>query len=397
MRSNLSSEVKVYIPKIKGKATLTKDWYVYCYFTNPKTNKRDYKFMIKAGINRKKTLSERRRFAKDVQRALIYSIEVNGFSPFEDNNAADFEKIEISVLKGLQIGFDNKKESWSIQTLTSAKSHLDRFIEFIKENKLQHLLISKINKRHITTFLNELIKKGNSPKTRNNYRATLSSIFTQLVNDDYLDRNIILNIQKLKAIPKKNIAFNKKQLKDIKKYLLKNDPYLYEYIQFVGYAFLRPIEVCRVKLKDIDIDGNFLRVHAKTGHQTVYIIDKLIDIIKKYKIGTLDKNMLLFTKDNKPYHWTTKETDRRTYFGKRFSKLKKALDYGEEYSIYSFRHSFILDLYNSFINSGLTVLQAKHKLMSITRHQSLSGLENYLRGIGAILPKDYSDDFTLEF
>lgn len=69
----------------------------------------------------------------------------------------------------------------------------------------------------------------------------------------------------------------------------------------------------------------------------------------------------------------------------------------KNHNIYSGRHTTTLDLYNSFKNQGLTDLESKHKLMTITRHKSISGLENYLRDIGASLPKDYSNDYTLNF
>jgi hypothetical protein len=61
------------------------------------------------------------------------------------------------------------------------------------------------------------------------------------------------------------------------------------------------------------------------------------------------------------------------------------------------RHSFAVDLYNSFINSGATTVEAEMKMLPITRHKSLSGLRNYLRDVGALLPKDYGHNFTIDF
>ena len=40
--------------------------------------------------------------------------------------------------------------------------------------------------------------------------------------------------------------------KRIYEFLAENDPNLLLFIKFVSYNFLRPIEVCRLKVEDID-------------------------------------------------------------------------------------------------------------------------------------------------
>lgn len=395
---NNSSEVKIYIPKDKNGKSLVKTgkhWYVYCYFDNKKTGKRDYKYIIKGNINRLKTYRDRKERANIIKSGLILAIK-DGWTPFE-NTSTVFDHININCIDALEKAKGIKKLIWSKKTSSSMVSHSDLFIKYIKDCNIDHKNISSLNKRIVTSFLNKLTKDGKSPKTRNNYKATISSLFSQMVVDGYIDRNIILDIPNLKTNPKKNIPFNNKELKEISQYLIKNDILLYNYIQFIGYAFLRPIEVNRIKLKDIDISKKIVRIKTKTGYQTIYLINKLIDIIKYYKIDNLESEFTLFTPDNKPCIWTTEDKNKQSYFNKRrFKKVKDHFNLNADYSLYSFRHSFILNLYHNFIKS-MTQLQAKHKLMTITRHKSLSGLENYLRDIGAILPDDFSDEFTIDF
>lgn len=106
----------------------------------------------------------------------------------------------------------------------------------------------------------------------------------------------------------------------------------------------------------------------------------------------------LFTKDRKPVEWkVNKERSKVIFFKMRFEKMKKEIgkkiNLNKNHNIYSGRHTIALDLYNSFKSQGLTDLESKHKLMTITRHKSLSRLENYLRDIEASLPKDYTLNF----
>lgn len=76
-----------------------------------------------------------------------------------------------------------------------------------------------------------------NPKTRNNFRLTLSTLFSQLEEDEIIERNFIAQIKVNKSTPKKNKPFSKEQIIDIRDYLDKNDPYLRIFIQFMSYAF----------------------------------------------------------------------------------------------------------------------------------------------------------------
>jgi len=81
---------------------------------------------------------------------------------------------------------------------------------------------------------------------------------------------------------------------------------------------------------------------------------------------------------------------RRTYWSIRFKKvIKDHFKLGLDYTMYSFRHTFITKLYNELIKQ-YAPFEAKSHLMLITGHSSMSSLEKYLRDIDAALPDDYS-------
>jgi len=106
----------------------------------------------------------------------------------------------------------------------------------------------------------------------------------------------------------------------------------------------------------------------------------------------------LFTNKNIPRNWDEATLKSKVdYFGKRFGKVKKALGYGREYGLYSFRHTAILDLYNSLVDEGMSEQEILFKLMPITQHKSIAGLKNYLRNHKKSLPKDHSDIYTIDF
>ena len=71
-------------------------------------------------------------------------------------------------------------------------------------------------------------------------------------------------------------------LKKITAFLKVNDPVLLLVIKFVSYNFLRPIEVCRIKIKDINLNESLIYYQAKNKPlKTKRIPDILLNDLKK--------------------------------------------------------------------------------------------------------------------
>ncbi|KAF9659326.1 tyrosine-type recombinase/integrase [Tenacibaculum mesophilum] len=174
-------------------------------------------------------------------------------------------------------------------------------------------------------------------------------------------------------------------------------------MKFVIYALMRPVEICRLKVKDIDLQNNtILFAETKTERANILIIEPLKEVFQKMTLENYNADDFLFTKKEIPGKWEVKkESSKNEFFSRRFKKLKddigKEINLNDNHSIYSARHTAAKILFTSFKKQGLTDLQAKHRLMTITRHKSLNGLENYLRDIGASLPDDYTENYIIKF
>ena len=391
---------KIFIPKIEknGKLIPTiekgKYWYVYYFYRNPTTGLLE-KFVEKQGINTIKTLTERHQYAKNLQKAVLLFLQ-KGYSPFEERKTELLTKTEITIEAAFKSAIKEKSKIWGNQTKKGNIIVINDFLKLLKKSNLLEENINKLTKRHIILYLNSL--KVN-PTTRNSYRRIISSVIGQMVADEVLSFNLVANIPKIKEKPLKNKPFTKKEIQDIKKYLLQHDPYLYTFIKFVMYGFMRPVEVTRITIKDIDLTRNIITVKSKTEEAaTIFLTSQLVETIKLMEIEKYKPTDLLFTKNERSGTWTTtNEKAKPDFFTRRFVSVKKTLGFGSEYGIYSFRHSSAIDLFTSYIKQGLTDLEARHKMLPITRHKSIDSLNKYLRDIGASLPKDYSDDYTLDF
>lgn len=228
-----------------------------------------------------------------------------------------------------------------------------------------------------------------SARNRNNTRTAISSLFQVLEDNDVVQENFVKKINVLKSVPERNKTYTPKQVEDVFHYMKVNDPILLLFVQFISYNFLRPIEVCRLRIGDLDLKDKKLYVRAKNQPvKTKIIPDILLD--KLSGLEKLDSNALLFTPDRIGGLWEAKEGNRSGHFSKRFKTVKDHFSLGTDYGLYSFRHTFITKLYKK-LAIKLTPNEVKSKLMLITGHSTMKALEQYLRDIDAVLPQDYSN------
>tara|TARA_B100000678_G_scaffold264136_1_gene247463 strand:- start:32114 stop:33403 length:1290 start_codon:yes stop_codon:yes gene_type:complete len=402
------SDVHIYVAKDKnGKPSVApgKQWHVWFLWENPDTGKRDIKKMYKRGVNRYKTVKERKIACESLKKALENLLD-RGWNPqdkkIEKSNRSNYTLRE-GVNYALQLKTGNAKES----TAKDYEFRTKVFSEWADKNGKSGLPLQKFGIDDFYQFMDYLELDYKNKKTGkrlsntsiDNTKRVISALFSELKKKRLITNNFIKDIPKLKAEPLKNRPFSHSQIVKIKQYLEKEDPYLIPFIAFLMYPLLRPIEVTRLRVKDLNTEDWILGVETKTeAFSYRKIIKKLQPVVEKMNIENCPGSYYLFTLHDRPGEWETKkEASKVTHFSNRFKKVKAALGFGEEYGLYSFRHTSIGDLYNEFQKKGLSEQEIIFKLMPITRHKSEGGLRNYLRNIKIALPADHSDIYSIDF
>ncbi len=237
-------------------------------------------------------------------------------------------------------------------------------------------------------YLNSVLERTSS-RTRNNAKTTLSSLFTTLVDNEIIEDNFILKIKKLSSKPQRHKTFTPDQEEKLEQYMQENDELLLLFTRFISLNLLRPIEICRLRVRDIDVSDKKIYVKAKNKKVRVTIIPQiLIDHLPD--LSDFDSEHSLFTPYKLGGAWDVPDLDKRNYFSRRFKKVKDHFNLGMDYGLYSYRHTSIGRLYQE-ISKELTPNETKSKLMGITGHTTMLALEKYLRNIDAELPSDYSE------
>ena len=417
------------LPKIySAKGNLSKRWYVYFSFRNSETGKLERMQNIYGKVNFYKTKEDRLEILTSYRKNLLILLK-KGYNPFK-NNASLFDKIthpkeekatpkttlkktiekapekivldkkttehkkdinNLLIKDAFEFALDLKAKVVKANTIYDYKRKSLHFTKWLSETKPETKHISEITRQDLVSYLNSILL-NTSARNHNNYRVELSSLFQVLKNNEHVKDNYITGIPILKTKPEKHKRFTEEKQVEIFNYLDKEDKIMSLFIKFVSYSLIRPVEICRLKIKDIDLENNTMQFKAKNSPLKTKIIP---DILLKElpDLSKLDKETYLFTPNKFGDFWIATDNNRRDHFSKRFKIVKKHFQLDGDYTIYSFRHTFIFILYNS-LRKTKSPFEAKSELMLITGHKSMTSLEKYLRNIDAELPKDYSNLFS---
>ena len=242
------------------KLALSKEWFVYYSYRDTKTGKLKRQSHIKAGANRFKSKRSRLAVLKTLQRNLLLLLE-NGFNPYLDNtaykerflgkqkkdiapteltptestttnnNQQQVEINEMSVSEALKFGLEIKKRELNPNSYNGYASHINRFEKWLTEKELNNNGISTITKPLVIEYLNSVLQVSSS-RNRNNYRASISSLFTTLEDNELIKDNFVKKIKNLKTTPERNKTYTPTMQKDIYEYMKEKDPILLLFVRF---------------------------------------------------------------------------------------------------------------------------------------------------------------------
>jgi integrase len=402
MAVRMYTEPKLHIPKTKDrKPDISKRWYVYFYFRNPHTGKMDKRpLKFYKGLNRLKTVRDRKRGGKQLVSTLKKLLN-DGYDPFKHGSAMA-PKVG-TVKECFETALEHKKPFIKETTYNSYGDYLSLFLGWAKKNSLSEVPITSLTRKHIVGYLNYLgrakpLGKGLKPTSIHNHKGNLSALMAQMVKDEMVNENFIAKIPTKKNRPSKNEPFTLNEITELRKYTKENEPVLYDFLQFIFYSFMRNNEIARIQIKHINMENRTISIETKGEKKSrILMIDRLYNMLKEWGVDKLPKNYYLFTPDGRPGKWDANVKSRVDYFSERFAKVKKELKISNEKNSYSLRHNAAIDLFTSFVEQGMTEKEAIYSLLQITRHKNEAALRNYLRDIGAILPKDWSKHYNISF
>ena len=360
------------LSKDEQNAKLKKNWYVWWSYRNPKTNKLERQEPnIKLGINIHKTKSKRLKAMNEIKRELSDLLK-SGYSPYDiPSTEPELVSIEYAFEKALSV----KKNEVNNTTYKDYYTRAGVFKNFLEKNGFKS--ISEVNKSIVSTFLNNY-----NTTNSNNFKRALSSLFTIMSEQSFIETNFIKEIRTKKERKKAIRIFTEDEIETITKLLFEQNRKLLLFIDLFSYMFWRPIEVVRINIENIDFENMVMQVNTKGKDGKIKRIPGIIENDLKLFIGNR-KSGRLFELNSKD------DTGNRNIISQRFIKFRHKNNLDPELKMYHFRHTRITKLY-------LTLRKTKSKeetikeLSLITGHES-KAIWKYISVNDVELPDDYSN------
>ena len=292
-----------------AKGDLTKEWYVEFFFLQPGTIDKYKRFKERFDINRIKTYKERYDYGKELEKFLNEKLK-SGFNPFtavKRQDDGDF-KISAQLLKVTnQLGKNASKV-----TQASYRCMYNRLVKFLEEKKLTYLYISLFTLEHARTYKQWALHERNlSVKTVNDSISHLGMFWDEAIEMGLTQQNpfrVLPKAKKRDKIETKDVRFEPFTDKEMRVIFpwLKDNGYAdrIAFYAMIFYAWARPIEIMRLRIKDIELDRDL--ISFKTGETKnsnaayVQIVDPLKIIFEEMKLHTYPPDYYLFSDDYKP-------------------------------------------------------------------------------------------------
>lgn len=168
-----------------------------------------------------------------------------------------------SFIKVFQKGVDIKDgETTSERSRHNYRNYANIILPRLDESKVGKKAAAQFTRQDVYKFLDYLTKVRKVGATRNNYQEYFSNICNVLVERGLLSENPVKGIVKLKTQGRRHVPFTPAQREILETWMKSNDREFYRFTRLICYGFLRPIEILRIKVSQVDLENRIILVWA---------------------------------------------------------------------------------------------------------------------------------------
>jgi len=329
------SKLTVHPQNWQAKNASTKDyWYVSYRFYDD--NLQQKKQVMIQGMNHLENLVDRQNLTKILIENELHNLQ-KGYNPItnkfhnppEEDTNSDIVSPKTKFCEAL------RKAQSTLNLECFTKYNMKFIVEkicntagdvVVDGQAIDKIDIYCIKKRHIRALMNKLAENNHwSAYSWNNYRSYLMMLYKELSEYDAVESNIPRDISKRKIIKKVRTILSDEERKKVREYLQKNNPRFWLFLNMFFHSGARISEFFRLKLGDINLKKQIIKVTIKKGRQYAEII-KPIKIIavpfwEEYLRGFEDENLYLMGKGLYP----SEKNIRYDQINHRWQKVKNKL------------------------------------------------------------------------
>ena len=384
---------------IPNGSTLSKEWAKNNWYINYSFNGKQYR--IKGDLNRIKDHKEKIYKAEVLLQSIKNDLK-NGYDPSNPNLFLDQIISEnISLSDAIKLYIEELSTYARPKTIGSYNSKLYYLSEAYPNKQVKNITTQDIQqyiyKRIHSKEFARVLLKGKSydlkktiqwtPNTVRSAKGVFRAFFGWCIKNNYYQgENPVSKIEQKRirseVAPKaRHLLFSSQDLLLVMDYLDRNDKATAFFARFIYSTCMRPGEISKLRLRDIDLENkriiiplNITKNTKKSETDIIHIEDNLYEVLVKMNLEKYPSDFFITsTSDNiigevsigsnKPY--------------KQFVKALKKLNIDKKgYTLYSFKHYSNLQRFNT----NWTVAE----IMKANRHSSISMTETYLKNINKV-------------
>ena len=280
-----------------------------------------------------------------------------------------------SLLEGIKWFKAHKTKLNGHRTDERVKSAFNVLTRTIKKMGIGTMPIQNVNGGIITQLLAQTKKdRGFGNKRYNDLHSFLNTCFLEFYKNEWINTNPFLKVSRLpKEDTELHIPYTESEFEHIKFYLLKNEPFLWSFIEFMCFTGFRPNEIKQLTIGDINTENWTVRLRssiAKTRKERIVKIrSEYRPTIESWNLDFYPKKHFLFSNKSKGIG---SRMAGKNAFSMMFFAHRELMNVTEYHTLYGFRHTM-----------ALRVFQENHcnmrKVQKYLGHTSLRTTFNYLQ------------------
>lgn len=285
-----------------------------------------------------------------------------------------------TLVEALQSAAEIKGLEVRPRTRETYSNTVRRLVEWLGESGNMGLMPREFNATHVLLFSHWMLGvRRVTAVTRNNYFQTLRSVFGHVVRLGHIEKNPLSNFARIpQDKTARNTAMDAGQLSQLIEWMRENDPVLHLFCRMIYWTFARPVELARLRIRDLDPATGVILFQASITKTRVAGAIRLPNpgrlMLAEYLGGEGGKHDPLhhiFTANGVPGATQVGENT----FGHRHMKALQACGLnGKGITLYSWKHTGVCAAYDA----GMDLFEIKERC----RHASISMTEVYLRDLG---------------
>lgn len=304
---------------------------------------------------------ERRRYAE----ALVNSINeklYGGWNPLAER----LKTATVTVGKAVDDYLSTKEKGTRKDTMRSYRSFAASFAKWLKERGIEGRFLISVGEDTLADYMAD-IEGGLSPRTYNNYVTFLRGIFEWCKRRRWISVNPASALETKRVDEKKRVTIHPETRKRILEWFERENPNFVCAMLLCYRLFVRPKEMCGLKLADIDFADGLLTVpaHVAKNHKERVLampgeIRRLVD-----RYADAPKDWYLFA--NTRYEAGPREKPMApTRIAGIWEAMRKELHLPEEMQFYSLKDTGITEMLEAGVPPKFVKELADHHSLAMT-------------------------------